>query len=146
MNKAGAALAALALSCIPAAAQENKPQIGEWYCLNPSNEDIRDVQFIGETWRVNNLTLKEGLSPLLDSPSVTFSASIANRSSDKLDTSIEVMGLAASSPIFALSARPIFPVVEANANGEAKGYTLSNKGELAKADKICIRAKAFVKK
>lgn len=146
MNKTIAALIVAAISCTTASAQEAKPQIGEWYCFDPSKEDVRDVQFIGETWRVNNINLKEGGSPLMESPAVIFSSSIANRSGSTLEANIEVIGLNEAAPVFALSARPILSAIKADSSSEALGYALSEKGTLKKASRICIRAKAFAHK
>ncbi|WP_322997531.1 hypothetical protein [Castellaniella sp.] len=146
MNRIFASIIITVAACTAAMAQEAKPQIGEWYCFDPSKEDARDVQFIGETWRVNNINIKDGSSPLLSNPAVVFSASIANRSETTLETSIEVLGLDGETPVFAISARPIFPTVNANSSTEAQGHALSEKGTLKKATKICIRAIAFAQK
>lgn len=92
---------------------------------------------------MNNLNIQEGVAIVTKAPTISFTASVANRTDSNIAVTVEMIGLLNGAPIFALSGDAGMGFVAPGRNEEVRGTIASDKGELGKAGTLCIRVGAY---
>lgn len=140
--KAFAFVAALVapLCAMPAYAQDRAAPAA-WKCFD-SMEQLGAFETDGAV-RLNNVSIRETSDMMFGVSRITFKASIANRSRQRIVASVELVASAGAASLFAISARPAFDAVNPGDNGELNQSIFVEKGTLAKAVGGCIRFTAF---
>lgn len=134
-----AALLAAAAFAMPANAQSQVPST--WQCFD-NMEQLRSFETDGPV-RLNNISIREAPDVISGDSKITFKASIANRSRTRIVASVEMIGSAGATSLFALSARPSFDAVNPGDNAELSQSIFAEKDTLSKADGGCIKFVAF---
>ncbi|WP_127088273.1 hypothetical protein [Aquabacter cavernae] len=134
-----ALFAATALA-VPANAQSRDPATG-WQCFD-NMDQLRAFETEGPI-RLNNISIREAPDMMSGVSKITFKASIANRSRARVVASVEVIGSAGATSLFAISARPSFDAVNPGDNAELTQSIFAEKDTLARADGGCIKFVAF---
>ncbi len=119
---------------------------GEWVCF-PTIEEMFDASFADDAHRVNNIALSRDVDIMSGAKRVLLSASASNRASGATAFSVEAVAFAddPERPIFSISARPSFGIVQPSRTEEVEGWVLDPKGAFAGLKKACIRATTFSK-
>ncbi|MEW6122064.1 MAG: hypothetical protein AB1698_05595 [Pseudomonadota bacterium] len=125
---------------VPASAQSQGPSTG-WQCFDNMNQ-LKSFETDAPV-RLNNISIREALDLISGVSKITFKASIANRSRARVVASVEMIGSAGATSLFAISARPSFDVVNPGDNAELTQSIFADKDTLARADGGCIKFVAF---
>jgi len=126
-----------------ASAEEAAPAFNEWSCFLLTKKALYDFQIDASKVRINNLNIQEGVSFVTKAPTISFTASVANRTDANVAVTVELIGLLNGAPVFALSGDAGMGFVGPGRNDEVKGTIAADKGTLGKAGSLCIRVGAF---
>ncbi|QIB34787.1 hypothetical protein [Ancylobacter pratisalsi] len=139
----GIAVIASVWMTIPSIAQEADVEFNKWSCFPFTREALYDFEVNKSRVRVNNLNIEDGVAFITKAPTISFSATVANRTDVNVAVTVELVGMSGGKPVFALSGDAGFGFVAAGKNDEVKGTIVATRDTLKKAGTICVRVGGF---
>lgn len=142
MRFVSAAIATLLIAS-PACAEGAAYSFNDWSCFLMTKKALYDYAIDEKSVRLNNLNIEEGVAFVTRAPTITFRASVANRTAGNIAVTVEAIGLLNGEPIFALSGDAPMGFIGPGKNEEITGVIAADKGTLGRAGTLCIRVGAY---
>ena len=109
-----------------------------WHCMMP--DEVANHQVKANNLVIGEIKIVQQMGQLSDIPVIQASFVIQNTSPKDFHVAMEIVGLNDNGPVFAVSVAPSFGgTVSPHSNQPATEVVFASAGELARANRICVR-------